>query len=154
MLLSAWNHPCGVVWLLAMACCTAVIFYTDIRFFWIPDVWAGIAAAANSGAVWMELVMPDWYAAGIGVVFMLALYLLYPGGMGSGDVKLAAALALGCPGLSMCMMLLAAFCIASVVGLVYWCACRRNMLPFGPFLLMGWWLAVAWGEEWLICLGW
>lgn len=80
-------------------------------------------------------------------VFLLALNL--GGGMGMGDVKLGAALgvALGLLGVWPAVAgLVLAFVVGGVVGLVFLFVRRvnaRSRIPFGPFLLVGYWVAIA-----------
>lgn len=87
-----------------------------------------------------------------GITYLL--YRLYPQGMGTGDVKLLAALTIACPGLTAYVMALAAFVSATVIALLRWQWQRQTMLPFGPFIWLGWWLAWSKGQEVLIWLGW
>lgn len=78
-------------------------------------------------------------AAGAGGVFFLAA-LAYPGGMGMGDVKLAAAMGLFL-GAEVVPALLVALLAGSVVGIVMisrgGAAARKQAIPFGPFLAIG-----------------
>lgn len=87
-------------------------------------------------------------ALGVGGFFWL-IALVYPKGMGLGDVKLIAALGafLGLP-----KVLLALF-IASITGsviggllLVLKRKGFREQIPFGPYLVLGAWIAFFWGE--------
>jgi leader peptidase (prepilin peptidase)/N-methyltransferase len=76
------------------------------------------------------------------------------GGLGMGDVKLGALLGVtvGCFGLSAVLpFAVVAICSAGVVGAVVVVVTRsvggtagwRTRIPFGPFLLLGCWSAVA-----------
>ena len=79
---------------------------------------------------------------------MLAIYFASRGGMGEGDVKLAAALGmwLGVEQGLACLLL--AFVGGGAVGLVLLaCGERRRMIPFGPFLCAAAAIAYFWGEE-------
>lgn len=87
-------------------------------------------------------------ALGVGGFFWL-IALVYPKGMGLGDVKLIAALGafLGFP-----KVLLALF-IASLVGSVIGGSMLllkqkgfREQIPFGPYLVLGAWIAFFWGD--------
>lgn len=98
----------------------------------------------------------EWWASpltggllGLGVIG--GLYLLTRGrGMGLGDVKLAPVLGLSLGGLGELVALAAAFGLGSIVGLTLLAAGRASLkspIPFGPFLIAGWWIALLWGPE-------
>jgi leader peptidase (prepilin peptidase)/N-methyltransferase len=76
-------------------------------------------------------------AAG-GVLFVAAL--AYPGGMGLGDVKLAATMGLFL-GSAVAPAILVALLAGSLVGLVliarHGASARKTAIPFGPFLALG-----------------
>lgn len=78
-------------------------------------------------------------AAGAGGLLFLAA-LAYPGGMGLGDVKLAAVIGLFL-GRNVAPALLVALLSGSLVGLVMiageGAAARKKAIPFGPFLAFG-----------------
>ncbi|WP_022886700.1 prepilin peptidase [Glaciibacter superstes] len=110
-------------------------------------------------AISLSAVAAQWLADGGSVpvvalvagagyfLFLLALNL--GGGMGMGDVKLGAALgvALGLLGVwSAAAGLVLAFVVGGVGGLVFLLVRRanaRSRIPFGPFLLVGYWVAIA-----------
>ncbi|WP_288945705.1 prepilin peptidase [uncultured Megasphaera sp.] len=140
----SWGYG---IWLAVMALCTIVVIYTDISWYWIPDGIVCVAALANGAAVAGGLVAPC-SAVSIGFALSFALlYFLYPQGIGSGDVKLAAALCLGCSGSTAYIMTTAAF-LSALIGAAAWrLYARKNCIPFGLFLWIGWWIAFAAGEE-------
>jgi leader peptidase (prepilin peptidase) / N-methyltransferase len=80
--------------------------------------------------------------------FMFLLAMLWPGGMGPGDVKMA--LFMGAVlGAYVVVALFAAFLLGSVVGvymLVVQKRSRKTQVPFGPYLALGAVLAVLVGE--------
>lgn len=83
------------------------------------------------------------------------LYAIKSDSMGSGDVKLVLALCLGCNGGGAYFMIVIAFFTALVSSIILRVVKGTVMIPFGPYLLAGWWL--AWGyekelEQWLILL--
>lgn len=88
--------------------------------------------------------------------FLLLLAAVTGGGMGGGDIKFAAAagLYLGLPGVMLGLFL------GSLLGTFYGLALilvkkksRKEPLPFGPFLALGFWLSSLWGGELLAVLG-
>jgi leader peptidase (prepilin peptidase)/N-methyltransferase len=94
---------------------------------------------------------PEWALAALGASgFLFAAAVVYPAGMGMGDVKLAlllgAMLGRVVPVGLMLGMLLAL--VPSVVLLAHHGAAARKMgFPFGPFLALGSVLALFWGDR-------
>lgn len=100
----------------------------------------------------------DWapyLTAWLGALALFAFYFLlaviYPLGMGFGDVKLAGVLGLVLGWLGWSFVLVGGFLgflLGAVVGgaLMAWRkAGRKSKIPFGPFMLLGALLAVLWG---------
>jgi leader peptidase (prepilin peptidase)/N-methyltransferase len=103
----------------------------------VPGLVVGLLAAAGSWATtgvfpFVPLVAGAAYG---GVLFLLAL----TGGMGMGDVKLAAVLGLAAPSASVALASpVIAFLSGGVVSLVVLVLRGRGTrIPFGPFLLLG-----------------
>jgi leader peptidase (prepilin peptidase)/N-methyltransferase len=116
----------------------------------LPSYLIGAALLALAG-----LLGGDWRAVGRGLLGMAALFtfyfvlsIVYPGGMGLGDVKLAGVLGLYLGWLGWSSLLVgtfAGFLLGGVVGLALLVtrrAGRRSALPFGPAMLAGAMLAV------------
>ena len=123
--------------------------YTDVRSFLLYDrvtlalVAVGIGRAALAGDVLAALA-----GAAALLAVMLAIYFASRGGMGEGDVKLAAALGmwLGVEQGLACLLL--AFVGGGAVGmLLLACGERRRVIPFGPFLCAAAVVAYFWGGE-------
>lgn len=92
-------------------------------------------AISDPGAIPVHIAA----AAGAGGFFFLVA-LAYPGGMGLGDVKLAAAMGLFL-GVEVIPAVLIALAAGAAVGLVligrHGAAARKRAIPFGPFLAFG-----------------
>lgn len=91
---------------------------------------------------------------GFGLLFLLGL--LYRGGMGMGDVKLAGAIGLYLGFTNTAVGLMVAFILgglASLVLLIAGAVGRKDHIPFGPFLAAGALMAVLWSTEILRYLG-
>jgi len=93
---------------------------------------------------------PKWILAALGASgFLLVAALIYPAGMGMGDVKLALLMgaALGAP---VGVALMAGMTAAMVPGIVlfarYGSKARKMGIPFGPFLALGSVVALFWGH--------
>jgi leader peptidase (prepilin peptidase)/N-methyltransferase len=129
-----------------------VATFTDLEHMLIPNrlILAGLAG----GAVFM-LVLPEpgvvsaLAGAAVAGGLLLLLAVVSRGGMGGGDVKLAAVIGLflGLPlGL---VALFAASLLGSVVGMILRLGGvlrRGEPMPFGPFLAAGAVAALFWGE--------
>jgi prepilin signal peptidase PulO-like enzyme (type II secretory pathway) len=125
----------------------------DLEHKLIPDIFV-LPAAAASLALAVAADPDRWWvpvAAAAGAsVFLLVLSLVYPGGMGLGDVKLA--LLLGAVlGLSVVPALAVAFAAGALLGAVLLVrlggAARKMAVPFGPFLATGALVALWFGPS-------
>ncbi len=121
----------------------AVVLAFVFSFFWAgfdefwPEVGPGFVVSSLLGG-----------ATGFGL--MMLPYLISRGGMGAGDVKLAALIGLvtGFP------LVLVALLVGIVAGglvaatlLVSRLVRRKDPIPFGPFLAMGAMVSLVWGES-------
>lgn len=151
----------GLAGRLLLASALLVVALTDARHYRIPNkVVAFLAAAGLALNLWTH-ELPWWQVfagAAVGGGILGALAVLSRGGMGEGDVKLAAAtgLYLG-PGRQALAIFLAA-ALGAVVGGVLIVAgrkTRRDPIPFAPFLAVGTMVAYLWGDTlWLFYLSW
>lgn len=98
---------------------------------------AGTAAAARE---WRTLVLPVSAALMVGAVFV-ALHLATKSGIGFGDVKLAALIGLSVGPLGTGAVWLSV--LAGSVAALVWAKVTRHVgpIPYGPWLLLGCWLA-------------
>jgi leader peptidase (prepilin peptidase)/N-methyltransferase len=93
---------------------------------------------------------PEWAVAALGAsAFLLTAALIYPAGMGMGDVKLA--LLMGAAlGKTVPAALMAGMIAAMVPSLVLFARhgskARKMGIPFGPFLAIGSVVALFWGH--------
>lgn len=123
--------------------------YTDVRSFLLYDRVTLVLTAVGIGrAVLAGDVLAAIAGAAALLAVMLAIYFASRGGMGEGDVKLAAALGmwLGVEQGLACLLL--AFVGGGAVGmLLLACGERRRMIPFGPFLCGAAAAMYFWGGE-------
>ena len=142
----------GAIYLTAVAMLTLVITYTDLRWYWVPDVGVLCLAAVQAVALGMHLVEPDLaVSAGVSLFFIL-IYVFSRGGMGSGDVKLGIVLSIGCTGIGAYGMVLFAFASALVIAVPRRFVRGSGYVPFAPFLLAGWWVSLIFYKEWVRCV--
>jgi prepilin signal peptidase PulO-like enzyme (type II secretory pathway) len=138
-----------------------VMTLIDIRLGIIPDeiniflavvgvLLLLVPAPLDATAVLVKIIV----ALGVGVFFALLIAVTRGKGMGMGDLKLVIPLGLlfGWP--EVVLVLMAAFVIGAVVGMIA-IACGTNSmkgtLPFGPFLALGAVMAFFWGAP---IIGW
>lgn len=142
----------GILFFLFVAFISIAIFVTDIEEMVIPDVFVFVLffvsfltiLFSSDGLMWERLLVSFLSSS-----FFLILNLLTKGrGMGLGDVKLALpfGLILGFP-LSVVWIFLS-FIVGSLVGiflLLTGKATKRTKIPFGPFMIISFWMCVLWG---------
>ncbi len=92
--------------------------------------------------------------AALGFGLVLLPYLVYPKGMGLGDVKLAAfiGLVVGFPNMVAAFLLaVVGGGLAAMVLLAARLKGRKDAIPFAPFLAVAAWVTMLWGQQ---LLGW
>lgn len=142
------------IFLLVISCFLIVIFVYDLLFSLIPDemlwpaiiIWAIYLAFTGGANILMSL-----YGVITAVGFLGIIYLLGRGKwMGLGDVKLAILLGLVASFPNIFIGLFFAFVIGSIYGLImiaYKQKTFKSEVPFGPFLIIGLYIALFWGEK-------
>lgn len=138
--------------LVYLAAITPALCESDLRHHRLPNRLQLPAYAVAAVALGIQAVQSSQFplvavlSGAVYLAFMLALNLA--GGMGMGDVKLAGALGLsaGMLGLDAAiaspLMAFLAGGVASVVALVAGRGRKGIRIPFGPFMLAGFWVAV------------
>ncbi|MCL5943101.1 MAG: A24 family peptidase, partial [Actinobacteria bacterium] len=142
-------HPRAVL-VMAFLAVLVTITFIDMDHQIIPDrivlPAAGVglvAASALEPGRWWVYVVSSLGAAG----FLLAIGLLWAGGMGFGDVKMA--LMMGAVlGSAVIVAMFVSFLVGGLTGVALVLAGRkgrRDKVPFGPFLAVGSAVAALWG---------
>ncbi len=138
-----WDDPAEIALDLVFTTMLAAVTLTDLEQRIIPNkvllagaiVCIAIAAPTDPGGLPERAIAA---AAAGGVLFLAAL--AYPGGMGLGDVKLAATMGLFL-GRAVAPAILFALLAGSIVGLAliarHGAGARKMAIPFGPFLALG-----------------
>lgn len=145
---------------LAVAVLLLVIFFTDMLVLLIPDklvmILSALVVVYRLALIYSGIMVPkDFVLALVGmgvlVLFFFCLWFFTGGrGLGFGDVKLIAPLALLMGWPDMIVGVFAAFIIGAVVGLGLVVSKKHALkqpLPFGPFLIVGTVVALVWGNE-------
>ncbi len=143
----------GIVFVLFMALLSIGIIVTDIEEMIIPDTFVFVLLFvsfffllfSSDTHTWMRLFV----AFSSGTFFLLINLLTKGKGMGLGDVKLALpfGLILGFP-LSVSWIFLS-FIIGAVIGvllLLFGKAGAKTRIPFGPFMVVSFWICIFCGQ--------
>lgn len=131
-----------------------VVALIDLEYMIIPNVIV-LPAAAVGLAISIALDPERWWiylVAALGSsLFLLVLALIWPGGMGMGDVKLALLM-----GAVLGPLVIVAFFLAFLVGAVFGIGLivtkrrtRKEAIPFGPYLALGSVVTLLYGP-WLL----
>lgn len=110
-----------------------------------------VVGSLGSGDWWSLL----WALAGGAALFIFyfTLVMIYPAGMGFGDVKLAALVGLALTYLGWGSLIVGAFAafllggVFSIILLTVGNVTRKSGIPFGPWMLAGAWVGIVFGEE-------
>jgi prepilin signal peptidase PulO-like enzyme (type II secretory pathway) len=146
----AWRLPLAWFFIAVMI----VVAFIDWELMIIPNkivlpaAIIGLAAtiALDPGRWWVYLVSAIGAA-----LFLFILALIWPGGMGAGDIKLALFMGAVLGTLVVAAMFLA-FLFGAVVGLILIASklkTRKDHIPFGPYLALGSVIALLYGE-WML----
>jgi prepilin signal peptidase PulO-like enzyme (type II secretory pathway) len=137
-----------------------VIFFADLRYLIIPDLAVGSllfitliyrAYLVLVGVMQTQDLWLAWWGLVGSVLFFGGLWWFTKGkGMGFGDVKLIApvALLLGWPKILVGIFL--SFILGGIVAtilLIFKKKTKGEVVPFGPFIVMGTVLGLVWGER-------
>jgi len=149
--------------LLLLSCFLIVIFVYDWKKYIIPDeiVWPAIIIALIyiilSSVIGHEpsVFLNSLIGAGIGGGTISLIVLITRGrGMGIGDIKLGFLVGLLATYPGTILALFAAFAIGAITGLILILFGKKkfkSMIPFGPFLIMGIYLTIFFGQQ---IIGW
>jgi len=118
-----------------------VVTATDLEHRMIPNRVVGPASLLVLVTQTIDRPSPEWAIDALGAsIFLLVTALVYPGGMGMGDVKLAFLMgaALGRLVAPALMLGMVAALVPSIVLLArHGVKARKMGIPFGPFLALG-----------------
>lgn len=128
--------------------------YTDVRYLLLYDSTNILLALLGLGRAWhLGLMSEAWQGAVVLGIMMLTIYCVSCGGMGEGDVKLAAVLGLWLGVEQGILCLLLAFVSGALCGCIMVVLKYKNTkqaLPFGPYLAMSAIICYVYGET-LLC---
>ncbi|MDO8601418.1 MAG: prepilin peptidase [bacterium] len=135
-------------WNLIIACFFIIIFVYDLKHYIIPD--RVIYPAIIMAWIFNFSLVPILSALGAAFFFFLIVLASKGKGMGIGDIKLAflMGLFLGWPNIA--VALFSAVFLGAIIGIGLIISAKKTLkseVPFGPFLAVGTFLALFWGEK-------
>ncbi len=142
------------IYLLLTTCFLIIIFVYDFKHYIIPDkvIFPAIGLAFIYNLLTTNYLLLNTLLAALGAsAFFLSIYLISRGKwMGFGDVKLSflMGLILGFPNILVALFF--AFFTGAITGLILIAQSKKtlkSMVPFGPFLVFGTFLAMFYGEQ-------
>jgi leader peptidase (prepilin peptidase)/N-methyltransferase len=154
----SWETLTGWVFISILIIVTVI----DLKHLIIPD-----KVTLTGLVLGLPLIaLQSWASLKMGIVALLAASFLFwtivvvsRGGMGGGDVKLAALMGLYLGPVNVSIALFLAFLaggIVAIVLLVTKLKSRKDVIPFGPYLALGSLIAFLWGSNiwhWYLGLG-
>jgi leader peptidase (prepilin peptidase)/N-methyltransferase len=156
--LAALGGACGAVYGFTLEALAAALFCwvlvvitrTDLEHRLIPDKIVLPGAVAVLALRTIDDPSVEWILCALGAGLALFLIVLvYPRGLGMGDVKLSTLLGAGL-GISVAVAMFVGFFAAFVPALVLFVRhgreARKSAIPLGPFLALGGVVALFWGD--------
>lgn len=146
-------------WWLVMLVLLIVLAAYDARWMILPDkVMIPLAVVAAAHVLYLVWLTSSWHVAVMSVLaavlagggFLLLAMVSKGKAMGGGDIKLAAVMGLILGLMSSAFAMMVSFDVAALVGLALIIAHRRrrrDLIPFGPFLVLGTVVAYLWGHD-------
>jgi len=149
------------IFYILISCFLIIIFVYDLKHYIIPDsviypaiivsgMWYFVYGILLNRSTLYDIRYTIYVALGAATFFLLIVLVSRGKWMGVGDIKLAflMGLILGWP--NILVALFSAFFIGAIIGTGLIMAGRKKLsseVPFGPFLVMGTFLAMLWGGE-------
>jgi len=131
-----------------------IIFIYDLKHYLIPDkvlLPAIIIALLYNSLTNPQNILNSLLAVAVASGFFLVIFLISNGKwMGFGDVKLAILMGLVLGLSSVLVALFLAFFFGAIIGVALTTFRRKSLkseIPFGPFLIIGTFIAMLWGEQ-------
>lgn len=159
-LLVAWQLPAGLPMLGALLLTWTLICLTliDLDKMLLPDqltlplLWVGLLLNLTDGFVSLQSAVIGAVAGYLVLWSLFWAFKLLTGkeGMGYGDFKLLAALGAWLGWQALPLILLVSALIGAIIGITLIVTKRNERstpIPFGPYLALGGWIALLWGDS-------
>ncbi|MBI4651035.1 prepilin peptidase [Candidatus Desantisbacteria bacterium] len=97
----------------------------------------------------LNFVIDSFLGMLLGGGFLFLIAIIWRGGMGGGDIKLAALIGSAIGWKMVILVLFLSFIIGAVSGIILILSgkkTRKDVIPFGPFLCLGAFISIFWGK--------
>jgi prepilin signal peptidase PulO-like enzyme (type II secretory pathway) len=131
----------------------AIIFIYDLKHYIIPDrvLFPAISVALIYNLINFQQILDNLLAVVVAAGFFLFIFLISRGRwMGFGDVKLAILMGLLLGLSNVLVALFLAFFFGAIIGVILMVFGKKGLkseIPFGPFLIIGTFIAMLWGAH-------
>lgn len=142
-----------------------VITFIDLQQMIIPDVLVVIILSLSTFykvLIYFRGGSPEIFSSIIGLIMagglFLAIVLLSRGGMGGGDVTLIASLGFILGWKKILFAIFLSFILGAIISVFLLAAklkSRKDPIPFGPFIVLGFFITLLWGQaiiDWYLSL--
>jgi len=151
----SWGGTLQLVIALTYVSILLVIFVIDLEHLIIPNkiIYPAMIVALLFSWFWAGFEIGPLTAllgGAIGLTLMLLPFLIFPDGLGMGDVKLALFMGLACGFPLIFVALMVGILYGGLVAvflLLFRVKGRKDAIPFGPFLAGGMVLTLIWGPS-------
>lgn len=133
-----------------------VITFIDLQQMIIPDILVVIImilSILHKGIIYFSGGSPEIFSSVIGLFLagglFLAIVLLSRGGMGGGDVTLIASLGFILGWRKILLTIFLSFILGSIISIFLLATkikTRKDPIPFGPFIILAFFITVLWGQ--------
>lgn len=136
---------------LVFCCSLIVIFFIDLYFEIIPDVitYPGILTGLLFSR-WSVGIKDSLLGCIVGISIFLLISILWKGGMGGGDIKLAGMMGSFLGFKNLFFALFFSFLLGSIIGIILSILkfkTLKSQIPFGPFLAAGSFILIFYQEQ-------
>jgi leader peptidase (prepilin peptidase)/N-methyltransferase len=142
----------GALFYLLLAWTLIAVTFIDLSYQIIPDeLTIGAAFFGLAFSFFIPLgIEGALIGLGVGGGIFYGLAILYPGGMGGGDIKLMAAIGAFTGWKLTLLTIFTGSLLGAIVGIssmAFYGKSRKDRIPFGPFLAAGALISILWGES-------
>jgi leader peptidase (prepilin peptidase)/N-methyltransferase len=149
-----WGFDLKTLIYAILICALIIVSVIDIYYQIIPDKITLPGIGLGLLMAFLSLLTINWVHAllglsvGGGILYVAAF--LSRGGMGGGDIKLAALIGVFLGWENMLLTIFASVLLGSLAGvtlMLFKGKGRKDKIPFGPFLALGALISIFWGKE-------
>ena len=152
-----FNFSIDFIFLALISSVLIVILFIDLKEMIIPDILVvillGLSVLHKMLNYFLNGLSPQIVNSFLGLLLagglFLAIVLLSKGGMGGGDVTLIAALGFILGVKYILLTIFLSFILGAIISVALLATkikTRKDPIPFGPFIILGFFISLLWGE--------